>query len=97
MTLVIVVAAATAALIAAAVWFLGRDSDDAARFPDPMRDNFITACVSGGAPRSVCECSVEAYEAEFTVEEFAALEIEIVATGRTPPGFLDPAMDCLGR
>lgn len=53
------------------------EPSNARDYPEEARDNFVQACTTN-ADAETCLCAIEAIEEEFSYEEFAKLEQDIV-------------------
>ena len=64
-------------------------------FPEEVRQNFLTSC-GGSSDGNVayCECVLRELEAQFTIEEFFALEEEYAGTGELPAAMMDIVQLC---
>ncbi len=51
-----------------------------------VRDNFMSECLpSSGGEQAYCECVLEDLESTYTLEEFEAIEQEIIESDTMPP------------
>ena len=64
-------------------------SDDEAsngrEYAAEIRENFLESCRGAGGEDSYCLCVLEGLEGEYTQEEFIEVEVEMAASGATPP------------
>lgn len=65
-----------------------------ARYPDDVRANFINNCTASGGSSSRCECVLDQFEQNYSISEFALLEIALNTNGDVPPEVLELLARC---
>jgi hypothetical protein len=73
-------------------------SDDEAsngrEYAAEIRENFLESCRGAGGEDPYCLCVLEGLEGEYTQEEFTEVEVEMAASGATPPFITDLTSRC---
>lgn len=73
-------------------------SDDEAsngrEYAAEIRENFLESCRGAGGEDPYCLCVLEGLEGEYTQEEFTEVEVEMAASGATPPFIADLTSRC---
>jgi hypothetical protein len=79
----------------------------AAQWPEENRAAFTSACLANArktrpgtseeALAAYCKCAVERAQAEYTLEEFKALEAQSVRENKPAMGLVRLVEDCAGR
>jgi hypothetical protein len=53
-------------------------------YPANVVETFVHGCIAGGGTQQACTCTLNAIQARYTLQEFAAISSQMHASGQVP-------------
>lgn len=72
------------------------------RYPENVRTTFMTSCkqsatsigFNAARAQQLCQCNLERLQTRYTLDQFTAIDRQIVQTGQIPQPVIDISMAC---